>query len=306
MIKHFSTFYSKHLSTFTQRWKQQAFTTLCFFTLFLLAGCSGNESIVNNVEEREANEIVVYLASKGIAAQKIQATTEQGGGTGPVLYNIGVATENSTEAMALLNRVGLPRAQGTNLLTLFAPSGFMTSDRSETIRYQAGLAEELKNTIRKIDGVLDANVQISFPPSDATLAPGTLPPKITASIYVKHQGVLEDPNSHLETKIKRLVSSAINGLHFEDVAVISDRARMADIQLGTEGEMIGSRNLQESYVSIWSIVMTKASLTRFRFLFFLLILLNLAFAVTLGWMVYKFYPQLLKKKEEPPPPPPLT
>jgi hypothetical protein len=81
---------------------------------------------------------------------------------------------------------------------------------------------------------------------------------------------------------------------------------MADIQLGTEGEMISSKNLQDSYVSIWSIVMTKSSLSRFRFLFFLLILLNLAFAGTLGWMVYKFYPQLLKKKEEPPPPPPLT
>jgi type III secretion protein J len=306
MMKHLSTFCSKYLPTTTKRWQHQTLTTLCFVTLLLLTGCSGNESIVNNVEEREANEIVVYLASKGIAAQKIQAASEQGGGTGPVQYNIGVSSENSTEAMALLNRVGLPRAQGTNLLTLFAPSGFMTSDRSETIRYQAGLAEELKNTILKIDGILDANVQISFPPADATLAPGTLPPKTTASIYIKHQGILEDPNSHLETKIKRLVSSAINGLHFEDVAVISDRARMADIQLGTEGEMIGSRNLQDSYVSIWSIVMTKASLSRFRFLFFLLILLNLAFAGTLGWMVYKFYPQLLKKKEEPPPPPPLT
>jgi type III secretion protein J len=299
MMKYFSFGLPKH-------WKTQALSTVCFFTLFLLTGCSGNQSIVNNVEEKEANEIVVYLASKGIAAQKIQAVSEQGGGAGPVQYNIGVADDQSTEAMSLLNRVGLPRAQGTNLLTLFAPSGFMTSDRSETIRYQAGLAEELKNTIRKIDGILDANVQISFPPSDTTLAPGTAPPKTTASIYVKHQGILEDPNSHLETKIKRLVSSAINGLAFEDVAVISDRARMADIQLGTEGEMISSKNLQDSYVSIWSIVMTKSSLSRFRFLFFLLILLNLAFAGTLGWMVYKFYPQLLKKKEEPPPPPPLT
>jgi type III secretion protein J len=281
-------------------------TLMCFLVLFVLTGCGGNQSIVNNVNEREANEIVVYLASKGIAAQKVQAAGGEGGGTGPIQYNISVDATQSTEAMALLNRVGLPRQEGTNLLTLFAPSGFMTSDRAETIRYQAGLAEELKNTIRKIDGIIDANVQISFPPAETTLAPGAVSPKITASIYVKHQGVLEDPNSHLETKIKRLVSSAINGLHFEDVSVISDRARMADIQLGAEGEMIGMKNLQESYVSIWSIVMTKSSLSRFRFLFFLLILLNLLFGAALGWMVYKFYPQLMKKKEESSPPPPLT
>jgi len=287
MMKHFSTF-------------------VCLFFLLALTGCGGNEAIVNNIGEREANEIVVYLASKGILAQKVQAAGAEGGGTGPVEYNISVDSSHATEAMALLNRVGLPRLQGTNLLTLFAKSGLMSSDREETIRYQAGLAEELKNTIRKIDGVIDADVQISFPPAEATAAPGAVSPKITASVYIKHQGVLEDPNSHLESKIKRLVSSAINGLSFEDVSVISDRARMADIQLGADGEMIGSRNLQESYVNIWSIVMTKSSLGRFRTLFFLLILLNLLFGAALGWMVYKFYPQLMKKKEETPPSPPLT
>ncbi len=275
-------------------------TLICLLSLFLLTGCGGNEPIVNNVEERDANEIVVYLASRGIAAQKVQAAGAEGGVNAAIQYNITVASDRATEAMAMLGKVGLPRLQGTNLLTLFAKSGLMSSDREETIRYQAGLAEELRNTIRKIDGVLDANVQISFPPSETTLAPGAAVPKTTASVYIKHQGVLEDPNSHLETKIKRLVSSAINNLSFEDVSVISDRARMADIQIGQEGELVGTHNLQESYVSIWSIVMTKSSLYRFRFLFFLLVVLNLLFAGGLGWMVYKFYPQLMKKKEETP------
>jgi type III secretion protein J len=116
-------------------------------------------------------------------------------------------------------------------------------------------------------------------------------------VYIKHQGILEDPNSHLETKIKRLVSSGINNLDFENVSVISDRARIADIQLSPTGEPIGTQNLQEAYVSIWSIIMTKTSLSRFRFLFFGLIILNLLFAAALGWMVVKFYPQILMKKK---------
>lgn len=271
---------------------------LFLFPLLFLASCGGNESIVSNIDEREANEIVVYLASKGIAAQKVQAAANEGGGTTTTLYNISVDSNRSTDAMALLGRVGLPRMQGATLLTLFPGTGLMSSDRVDTIRYQAGVAEELKNTIRKIDGVIEANVQISYPPPELSATPGATPPKTTAAVYVKHQGILEDPNSHLETKIKRLVSSSINGLSFEDVSVISDRARMADIQLSPEGEMIGSKNLQDVYVSIWSIVMTKSSLSRFRFLFFLLILLNLVFAAGLGWMVYKFYPQILKKKKE--------
>lgn len=276
-----------------------------FFPLLLLiflAGCGSNEIIVNNVDEREANEIVVYLASKGVPAQKVQIPVETGSSNTTAQFNIAVDTAQATESMSYLNRIGLPRIQGTNLLTLFAKSGLMSSDREETIRYQAGLAEELKTTILKIDGVLDANVQISFPSAELISTPGAIIPKTTAAVYIKHQGILEDPNSHLETKIKRLVSSSINGLAFEDVTVISDRARLADIQLNTQGEMIGNRNLQEAYVSIWSIVMTKSSLGKFRFIFFTLILLNLLFAGGLGYMAYRFYPQLLKKKEDKEPP----
>jgi type III secretion protein J len=279
--------------------------SLFVFTFLILAGCEGNRSIVNNVEERDANEIVVFLASKGIDAQKVQSS---GGGpaagAGPSnLFNIMVEADHTTEAMALLTRYGLPRLQGTNLLTLFAKSGFTSTDREETIRFNAGLAEQIRNTIRKIDGVLDADVQISFPPE--TTAPGQTPQKVTAAVYVKHQGVLEDPNSHIETKIKRLLAGSINGLEYDNVSVISDRSRFADISLAPDQEAISGKNYQQTYVSIWSIVMTKGSLARFRIVFFSLIGLVLLLGAALGWLIYKFYPEIfLKKKSEEFPPPP--
>ncbi len=274
--------------------------TLSIFALVIFAGCESNRSIVNNVEERDANEIVVFLASKGINAQKVQASA--GGAAaaaGPSnQFNIMVEADHATEAMALLNRYGLPRIQGTNLLTLFAKSGLMSTEREETIRFNAGLAEQIRNTIRKIDGVLDADVQISFPSTENT--PGAPPQKITAAVYVKHQGVLEDPNSHIETKIKRLLAGSVNGLEYDNVSVISDRSRIADISLEQDQEMISAKNYQQTYVSIWSIVMTKSSLTRFRIMFFSLIALVLLMAAGAGWMIYKFYPQIFLKKENPP------
>lgn len=274
--------------------KHKLFSLLSF--LLLLAGCQSNESIVNNVDEREANEIVVFLASKGVSAQKVAAPASGVGATGPSdLFNISVATDKITDAMSMLNRAGLPRRKGTNLLTLFAPQGLMTSSQQDSIRFQAGLAEELKNTIRKMDGVLDADVQISFPPAENTLAPGTKPPKTTAAVFIKHQGILDDPNSHLDVKIKRLMAGSITGLEYDNVAVISDKARIADVALSGTGEMIGTRALQQTHVSIWGVVMTQSSLGRFRFLFFLLVLLLLAACGALGWMIYKFYPNLLQQ-----------
>lgn len=276
-------------------------TVSLFALLILLAACEGNQSIVNNIHERDANEIVVFLASKGIEAQKVAA---QGGGAagigGPTnMFDISVPLEHATEAMALLNSAGLPRRQGTTLLELFAKSGLMTSDKEDEIRYQAGLAEQICNTIRKIDGVLDADVQISFPSGDQT--PGTPVQKTTAAVYVKHQGLLEDPNNHVETKIKRLLAGSVSGLSIDDVSVISDRARFADITLEPNAEFFGGKGAQQTYVSIWSIVMTKSSLGRFRFLFFTMIILVLLLTGALGWMVYKFYPQLLPKKQQQPP-----
>ena len=56
--------------------------------------------------------------------------------------------------------------------------------------------------------------------------------------------------------------------------------------------------LAQTYVSIWGVVLTKSSLARFRFIFFLFTFLLLAFGGAMGWMVYKFYPLMRAKKEE--------
>lgn len=271
---------------------------LCLLLLSLTA-CSENKSIVNNVDERDANEIIVYLSSKGIAAQKMSASTGEGVGGGATnLWNIAVSPEDSVKAISYLNEVGLPRRKGITLLDLFAKQGLMTTDKEETIRYQAGLEEQLKNTIRKMDGVLDTDVQISFPKTDENAPPGTPKPIVKAAVYIKHQGVFDDPNNHLETKVKRLIAGSIDGLTFENVSVISDRARFSDISLDKMPQSLSSKPYGGNYVSIWSIVMTKDTAGRFRAIFFIFIFLVLVFAAALGFIIYKFYPIWQKIRAE--------
>lgn len=274
------------------------FLIFSLFCIALLTSCASNQSIVNNVDEGEANEILVFLAANGIEAEKMKASGTAVGaaaaGGGPSgKWNIYVPEKDATKAMALLNKNGLPRKKGTNLLELFAKQGLMSSDKEETIRFQAGLAEQLKNTIRKMDGIIDADVQISFPLEAA--APGAAPTKITAAVYVKHLGILDDPNSHLETKIKRLVAGSINDLSYDNVAVISDRARLADVSYGYSEEAVSMKEQKKAMVKMWSVVMTKESLGHFRTLFFLLIFLILLFGGLCIYLAIKFYPQLMDK-----------
>jgi type III secretion protein J len=156
----------------------------------------------------------------------------------------------------------------------------------EKIRFQAGIAEQIASTIRKIDGVLDADVQISFPDDDP-LNPGATKQKMTASVYVKHSGVLDDPNAHLITRIKRLVAGSVNGLSYDNVTVIPDRARFSDSSFTAslnEGE--------RPYVNVWSVIVAQSSLSRFRMIFFSFTFVIVLLAIALIWLIYKFLPVL--------------
>lgn len=279
--------------------KKNSFIRLVYLSLLLVlfSSCAVDSLIISNVDEREANLIVVFLDSKGIKARKVKSSSgnEMGGGesTGQK-YGISVSDEQSIEAMAILNRNGLPRKQGTNLLELFAKQGLMTSDKEETIRYQAGLAQQITNTILMIDGVIDATVQLSFPSEEAALnTDETAKESITAAVYVKHQGVYDDPNAHLENKIKRIVSGSITGLDINNVTVVSDRSRFTDVSVDEQmSKMAGG---SKEYVNIWNIVLNKASAGRFRTIFFFLTFFGLVFAAAMGWLFWKFYPILRKK-----------
>jgi len=265
-----------------------------FAALIFLTGCENLKVIVNDVPEREANEIIVLLASKDVTAVKQQAPSAGGAAVGAAtgtLWSIAVPEKQEVEAMAILNRIGLPRKKTVSLLDIFAKSGLISSATEETIRYQAGLAAQIAGTIRKIDGVIDADVELSIPPEETGIpTPGAVRQKPTAAVFVKHQGILDDPNSHLVTKIKRLVSASVPGLDVNDVTVISDRSRFTDITLGQLPEEITPQ--AKEYVSIWSIVMSKTSAARFRVLFFILIFTMVVFGLFLVWMLWKFYPIL--------------
>lgn len=253
----------------------------------LFASCSSSRTIVNALDEREANEILVFLSSKNIEAAKVQ--NQEAGATGGakiVLWDIQVPESQAVEAMALLNQSGLPRRRGQSLLNIFAGGGLVPSELQEKIRYQAGLAEQIASTIRKIDGVLDAEVQISFPEEDP-LNPGKKKGKLTASVYVKHSGVLDDPNSLLIPKIKRLVAASVPGLDYDNVTVIADRARYTG-----GGPIIPSAEPEKNFVNIWGVTLAQDSVTHFRILFFSFILALLLLAIALGWTMWKIYPLL--------------
>lgn len=254
-----------------------------FTLLFSFSGCASRKTIINGLEERDANEIMVFLASKGIEAYKTKAVSEAPGGGGMVLWDVAVDSDRATEAMALLNANGLPRRRGQKLLEIFTSGGLVPSEMQEKIRYQSGLAEQIAGTIRKIDGILDADVQLSFPQEDP-LNPKAQKPPVTASVFVKHNGVLDDPNSQLIPKIRRLVAGSVQGLNYENVTVIPDRARFSE----TSQARVTPPSVE--LVKVWTVPVAKEAVGRFQTLFFSLIAVTTIFVLATFWMLWKIIP----------------
>lgn len=254
----------------------------------LLVGCESNRKIVNGLEEKEANEILVLLSDKGIEAEKVKSTDGAGSGAQQkiVLWDIAVPNDQAVLAMSILSNAGLPRRRSQNLLNIFSDTGLVPTDMEQKIKYQVGLGSQIASTIRNIDGVLDADVLISFPEEDP-LHPDAPKKDITASVYVKHSGVLDDPNSHLASKIKNLVASGVTGLKYENVTLIPDRARFTDFSARSLKARSGE---EKRYVSVWTLTIARDSLTRFRILFFSFSVLILFLILALVWLGWKTHP----------------
>ena len=268
--------------------KLAQFLFLILFCLPLITACESRKIIVNGLDEREANEIIVFLSNKNMDALKLQSAPSGSGGGGAkvVLWDISVSSNQSLDAMAYLNQAGLPRRRSQNLLNIFNGAGLVPSEMEQKIRYQAGLAEQIASTIRKIDGVLDTEIQISIPDEDP-LNPNEKKQKITTSVYVKHNGVLDDPNSHLTTKLKRLVAASVPGLDYDNVTVIGEKARFSEFSLSPSGS---SSEAEKHYVIIWGLAIANESVNLFRIIFFSFTVLILIFALILIWLSWKMYP----------------
>lgn len=268
------------------------FLSVCsslLLVLLLLAGCGSQTVIVHGLDEREANEILTYLNGRSIKAEKVAAATAGGGANTAPKWNITVDSTDANEAMGVLNAVGLPRRPEENLLGIFTNSGLVPSDTQEQIRYQAGLASQLSSVIRKFDGVIDADVQLSFPKEDP-LNPQASKNLVSAAVYVKHNGVLDDPNSHLESKIRRLVANSVPNLLFDNVTVVGERTRGGESGFeGGEGE---AASQEKAFLSVWSMIIAKESLTRFRVVFFSFFVAILILLVLIAWLLWKLLPLL--------------
>ncbi|WP_092235853.1 type III secretion system inner membrane ring lipoprotein SctJ [Bradyrhizobium sp. Gha] len=173
--------------------------------LLSLAGCKAD--LYTKVQEREANEMLGLLLSKGVDA--IRVVGKDGTST------IQVEENQLAYSIGLLNNQGLPRQPFKSLGEVFKGTGLVASPVEERARYVYALSEELSRTISDIDGVLSARVHVVLPKNDLLRQDAT---PSSASVFIRHAANAK--LSALLPQIKMLVANSIEGLSYDKVTVV--------------------------------------------------------------------------------------
>lgn len=183
----------------------------------LLAGCA-KIVLFSNLPEKEVNEMLAILLSRGIPAQKVIGTEEG-------FWNIDVAKEDIAQSVDILNDYGYPHDHFESLGKVFQKSGLVSSPSEERIRFMYALSQSLSETISQIDGVLTARVHVVLQNNDPF---SDLKSPSSASVFIKYRrgsGV-----EGLASQIKRLIANSIEGLNYDKISLVYVPA---DVNQGT-------------------------------------------------------------------------
>jgi type III secretion protein J len=172
-----------------------------------LVGCS--ERLHGSLTEREANEILAALAARGVGAKK-----EKEAGRGSGTFEIRTASRELPRALALLAELGLPREPAPGLEKLLGEGGLIPSELEEEAKLVAVMQAELTETLRRIDGVIDARVHVALPRKPGVFE--SSPQKPRASVFLKTRG---DPTYDVAS-VRALVAGGVRGLEADAVEVV--------------------------------------------------------------------------------------
>jgi type III secretion protein J len=189
----------------------------------LVSSCTRLD-IVHELEEREANEILVALDEakpSPISAQKVPDGEGGGGNKGP-RFKITVAAGDATRAFKLLSDNSLPRKKDSGLSDVFSGGGLVPTAGEEKAKMIVGVQGELARTLKSIDGILDARVHVVMPEDSVLRAKEEDKAVASASVwykYVPRDKAAVRPLS--DEEVKQLVANSVERLKAENVKVIA-------------------------------------------------------------------------------------
>jgi len=235
---------------------------LVLLAALLLSACEAE--LYNNLDQRQANEMVATLQQRGIPAQRVAVKGGQ--------YTVVVDKDRFAESITILKDAGLPRQEFQTMGQVFKKDGLVSSPTQERAQMIFALSQELSRTVSEIDGVLSARVHLVLPENDMLrqqLVPSS------ASVFIRHRS--DAPVGNLVPQVKMLVANGVAGLSYDKVSVVLVPVDSQKSSQGQDVEMV-------SFFGLW---MQRDNLAQAMWMFFGLVALVVLLAGGLGVVLYR-------------------
>jgi type III secretion protein J len=264
---------------------------LLFFVMSLVA-CD-DTPIIHDLQERDANEILVLLSQHSIEAKKEKAEVNQ-----EITWTVTVTPENEAKARSILVANNLPRIRHGGLSGICQDAGLIATPKTEKCREILAYKGEIINSLESIPGVVSADVVLNIPDKEEFPDKDAVPARPTASVTVQYLPNPKHSTKLTEQKVQGFVANAVSGLDSRDVTVIislvdsvfPQAAPMSESSVASENSKSfdGTSSVDESLseeemVSIGGLRMDEGSAGRFKLLGVLFLFLLLALT---GALVY--------------------
>ncbi len=185
----------------------------CAIVCLVLLASACRSQIQHGLDERDANEAVSALVSRGFDARKVPEK-----GKKPT-WAIELDDDHATDALRVLTELKLPRPARTTTREVTSQSSLIETPGAERLRQMEALEGDIEQMIEGMDGVASAGVELVVP---APSRPGQPPPASKASALIRaHPAALE----HLQQQhaaIRALIAASVDGLKADDVVVLID------------------------------------------------------------------------------------
>jgi type III secretion protein J len=182
---------------------------LPLLALLLLAGCA-RMPLLENLDERQANEVIAVLLRHNIDAQKLNAG--KGG------YQVQVGSRDLPEAIELMQRNDLPSSPRSQVATSFPADGLVSTPLGERARLISAVEQRLEESLALIDGVQSSRVHLNYDANLGTEGRRTERRRMhVAAVVAHHPGIDEEV---LLQSVKRFLRNTFDGVEYDNVSVI--------------------------------------------------------------------------------------
>lgn len=222
-------------------------------------GCASRE-IASGLDESDAQEIAVVLKENGLEARAERVAAQDRNGAATWTVNLKGGSDTAVLAWRVLQENGLPRQKVKGLEEVFSTTGMIPTASEEKARLLMALSGELSRTLKSVQRIVDARVQIVLP-ENSPLIPNDQRNPTTASVLIKYRGA-QLPLS--EDEVKRLVARGIEGLNPDSVGVVFKRSDPVRLPPKESKSPLGERQVVVASLGLMLLTSLAALVLAFR------------------------------------------